>query len=146
MLSAIKEIFKSETVSPAVEVIETKAVEPVKIPYFKTRRWEKFSYQNRLHGYIHSIKHIRQKLVCMQQKEISADIPTLQQLNLHLSFSARHTLLAYMFLKGRPYKTVEIKCDPNNKPQARSIYEIIKELCGWTKIKTEEIEAWLGIE
>jgi hypothetical protein len=38
---------------------------------------------------------------------------------------ARHHLLAYAFLKGNPYLSVERKCRPENKPDAERILQIV---------------------
>jgi hypothetical protein len=68
---------------------------------------------------------------------------------------SRHYLLAYGFLSGKEYKSIERKCAKNNKPAAYIIFNIIKGACemngGKFYIKEDlrslqSIEKWIAGE
>ena len=69
----------------------------------------------------------------------------------HIRHETRHLLLAYAFLRGRPYKTIEKKCF--EKPSSWSIkllldrftnFETLENLEKLTNLKTlDNIEQWL---
>jgi hypothetical protein len=56
----------------------------------------------------------------------------------------RNLLLAYAFLRGRPYRTVEIKTLPNSGPYAGSIHRCL--LSHGHEMTKEIIEQWLKVE
>lgn len=66
---------------------------------------------------------------------------------------SRHYLLAYGFLSGKEYKSIERQCGETNKPSATIIFNIIKSVCEvtsgryWIKENLrsfEVIELWLN--
>ena len=54
---------------------------------------------------------------------------------------ARHTLLAYAFFRGKPYKDVERSC--RIPPDKRAIARILKSLVSW-KDQTDAVDKWLS--
>lgn len=64
-----------------------------------------------------------------------------------LSDDIRHHLLAYAFLFGKSYKSLESKCADNNKPSAEHILNIIQlhvSSYDLKKINIEIVKKWLG--
>lgn len=57
----------------------------------------------------------------------------------------RHHLLAYAFLRGDAYYTLEKTCREDNKPSAVKILDIIKSTTLY-KIELAEVEQWLNGE
>lgn len=43
-----------------------------------------------------------------------------------VGFEARHYLLAYGFLRGIPYKKMELNCREDNEPNPKSIFKIVQ--------------------
>ena len=139
MLNFIKTVFKGDALP-----IQTQKKDA--LTYFQKNRLIKFSYQNKLAGFQFNIKNIRKKLVNAQQKGNLNDSIDYQWLKLRLGKEARHTLLAYMFLKNKPYKKVELKCDPNNKPDPERILKVMTDHCPYfMKTTIEEIKIWLEV-
>lgn len=67
-----------------------------------------------------------------------------------IGFDARHHLLAYGFLKGIPYKSIEAKCRADNKPSAEQI-RCVLAVNFWPgmmdrEFTAEKVNAWLKDE
>lgn len=56
---------------------------------------------------------------------------------------ARHVLLAYAFLRGVPYRTVEARCRPDNEPIPQHIVNVlfVHRVSTWRS--KAEVQAWL---
>jgi len=56
--------------------------------------------------------------------------------------ATRDIILAYHFLRGRPYLSAERKCQDTNHPSVYSIQEQAQRFAPDRKITVEEIKAW----
>jgi hypothetical protein len=75
-----------------------------------------------------------------------------------IGISIRHHLLAYAFLRGKEYRTLERDCREDNRPKAADIYCIVQAHApnyipydvyartggGKYEVKEEDIVKWLG--
>lgn len=57
-----------------------------------------------------------------------------------LRYNARHHFLAYALVRGRAYRTVEKRCDPNNGPSISSITSVLEDHRDFESI---EVNEWL---
>ena len=62
------------------------------------------------------------------------------------AMTTRDSLLAYGMLRGRAYKTLELKCAPGNAPSAYGISEVLEGISLVKEISRELIEKWLDGE
>lgn len=65
-----------------------------------------------------------------------------------LGVSVRYHLLAYAYLSGKHYSKLEGKCRDDNKPKAKTIFDIVKNhlseySLSYNKISEESIAKWL---
>ncbi len=73
----------------------------------------------------------------------------LQDDRVYLKGKSRHILLAYGFLKGKAYKTIESKHNAESPPSAKMIFDIISFCCGdaashlLKEFSIEQIKTWL---
>jgi hypothetical protein len=65
-----------------------------------------------------------------------------------IGLDIRHHLLAYAFMRGEAYSTLERKCRPEHMPNAAAILQIVHahlptyQAKNWT---TEKVQAWLKV-
>lgn len=60
-----------------------------------------------------------------------------------VGIDVRHHLLAYAFLRGESYSSLEKKCRSDNKPKASLILEIAKQHVPYFSGSLENVEQWL---
>jgi len=91
-------------------------------------------------------KHKRKSLVEFKKTAGYRSIfPPIDSTRSSLKWEIRHHLLAYAFLRGRSYKSVERKCADDNKPSVFLIAAILKKRLRVTG-RDAEVETWLNAE
>ena len=107
--------------------------------------WTKYRIVSKIKGLAAEIKRINQAI-----KENKKDNRWQWQGIKHaLATDARHHQLAYAYLRGVPYKFVEISCGEHNKPSLLQLLRIL-EANGWVYYRDTSnqllVEEWLKAE
>jgi hypothetical protein len=113
----------------------------------------KFILIGKINGLSQQAKRAR---VCLRSKCKQPWIFAIRQ-NV-IGSDVRHHLLAYAFLRGVPYHSIEATTREDNKPQSEKIYKIIEQHApnyipynhydksggGSYSVKVEDVAAWLN--
>lgn len=102
----------------------------------------KFRLIGKINGLSNEVKRARSKLLKGKKDTIKCRAAYRKMI---IGVDARHHLLAYAFLRGKPYAKMERACRDNNKPSVELILRIATAHdSSWNKIATpEKVEAWL---
>jgi len=97
---------------------------------------------------------IKKKIKKTKQLDQTIKKNLLKSVNLNtdkyiLRLTARHNQLAYGFLRGKSYKSIESQCSPTNRPSSQRITEILQDLlykyeCEKLNVSEASIKKWLG--
>lgn len=86
------------------------------------RNPDRFILLSSIKGLIEESKRTRRLL---DKSKTNQTLHILQDRKRKLSYNIRYRSLAYGFLRGKKYQSIENKCDPGYKPDAGTLYATI---------------------
>lgn len=111
--------------------------------------YSKFVLIGKIKGLAIESKKARARILKAKKEEAVWNLASRKRV---IGIDIRHHLLAYAFLRGANYRSVERACAPDNKPSADQIFQIVQAnapmfVAGtWTRYtpNVEEIKTWLS--
>jgi hypothetical protein len=102
----------------------------------------KFRLVGKINGLSNEVKRARHKLISLKKNDSKWRYSYRKMV---IGVDVRYHLLAYAFLRGKPYAKMERKCAESSKPSVEAILRIaVLHESSWNKIATpEKVEAWL---